>query len=68
MKDKKISLSQMFRLNREFSMTKTEREQLRILKKERQEDIRSYLIENGLIEYKKHNTKKSKVRKKEKIK
>ena len=32
------------------------------------EDIRSYLIENGLIEYKKHNTKKSKVRKKEKIK
>lgn len=44
MKDKKISLSQMFRLNREFSMTKTEREQLRILKKERQEDIRSYLI------------------------
>ena len=44
MKDKKISLFQMFRLNREFSMTKTEREQLRILKKERQEDIRSYLI------------------------
>lgn len=44
MKDKKISLSQMFRLNREFSMTKTEREQLKILKKERQEDIRSYLI------------------------
>lgn len=44
MKDKKISLSQMFRLNREFSMTKTEREQLRILKKERQEDIKSYLI------------------------
>ncbi len=49
MKDKKISLSQMFRLNREFSMTKTEREQLRILKKERQEDIRSYLIIINLL-------------------
>ena len=35
MKEKKISLSQMLRLKKEFSMSKTEREQLRILKKEK---------------------------------
>lgn len=45
----KISLSQMFRLRKEFEMTKTEREQLRILKKERQEDIKTYLIIINLL-------------------
>ena len=41
---KKISLHQMWKLKKEFPSSKTEREQLRILKKERQEDIKAYLI------------------------
>ncbi len=49
MKEKKISLSQMLRLKKEFSMSKTEREQLRILKKEKQEDIKTYLIIINLL-------------------
>lgn len=49
MKEKKISLSQMLRLKKEFPMTKTEREQLRILKKEKQEDIKTYLIIINLL-------------------
>lgn len=49
MKEKKISLSQMLRLKKEFSMSKTEREQLRILKKENQEDIKTYLIIINLL-------------------
>lgn len=40
---KKISLHQMWKLKKEFPASKTEREQLRILKKERQEDIKAYL-------------------------
>ena len=49
MKEKKISLSQMLRLKKEFSMSKTEREQLKILKKEKQEDIKTYLIIINLL-------------------
>ena len=49
MKEKKISLSQMLKLKKEFSMSKTEREQLRILKKEKQEDIKTYLIIINLL-------------------
>lgn len=49
MKEKKISLSQMLRLKKEFSMSKTEREQLRILKKEKKEDIKTYLIIINLL-------------------
>lgn len=49
MKEKKISLSQMLRLKKEFPMSKTEREQLRILKKEKQEDIKAYLIIINLL-------------------
>lgn len=49
MKEKKISLSQMLRLKKEFYMSKTEREQLRILKKEKQEDIKTYLIIINLL-------------------
>lgn len=49
MKEKKISLSQMLRLKKEFSMSKTKREQLRILKKEKQEDIKTYLIIINLL-------------------
>lgn len=49
MREKKISLSQMLRLKKEFSMSKTEREQLRILKKEKQEDIKAYLIIINLL-------------------
>lgn len=49
MRGKKISLSQMLRLKKEFSMSKTEREQLRILKKEKQEDIKTYLIIINLL-------------------
>ena len=41
---KKISLHQMWRLKKEFPTTKTEREQMRILKKEKQEDIKAYLV------------------------
>lgn len=49
MKEKKISLSQMLRLKKEFSMSKTEREQLRILKKDKQEDIKAYLVIINLL-------------------
>nr|DAJ61638.1 MAG TPA: hypothetical protein [Caudoviricetes sp.] len=49
MRGKKISLSQMLRLKKEFPMSKTEREQLRILKKEKQEDIKAYLIIINLL-------------------
>lgn len=49
MKPKKISLFQMWKLRREFPATKTEREQIKILKKERQEDIKAYLIIINLL-------------------
>ena len=49
MRGKKISLSQMLRLKKEFPMSKTEREQLRILKKEKQEYIKAYLIIINLL-------------------
>lgn len=45
----KISISKMFKLKREFEITKTEREQIRILKKEKQEDIKAYLIIINLL-------------------
>lgn len=45
----KISISKMFRLKKEFEMTKPEREQMKILKKERQEDIKAYLIIINLL-------------------
>lgn len=45
----KISISKMFKLKREFEMTKTEREQIRILKSERQQDIKSYLTIVNLL-------------------
>lgn len=45
----KISISKMFRLKKEFEMTKTEREQMKILKKEKQEDIKTYLIIINLL-------------------
>ena len=41
---KKISLHQMWKLKREFPISKTEREQMRTLKKEKQEDIKAYLV------------------------
>lgn len=44
MKPKRISRFQMWRLKREFPMSKTEREKMRILKKEKQEDIKTYLV------------------------
>lgn len=40
---KKISLHQIWKLKKEFPVSKTEREQMRILKKEKQEDIKAYL-------------------------
>lgn len=46
---KKISLHQMWKLKKEFSTSKTEREQLRILKKEKQEDIKAYLVIVNLL-------------------
>lgn len=46
---KKISLHQMWKLKKEFSISKTEREQLRILKKEKQEDIKAYLTIINLL-------------------
>ena len=49
MEPKKISLFQMWKLRREFPATKTEREQLRILKKDKQEDIKAYLIIINLL-------------------
>jgi len=41
---KKISLHKMWKLKREFPTTKSEREQMIILKKEKQEDIKAYLV------------------------
>ena len=49
MKPEKISLFQMRKLRKEFPTTKTEREQLRQLKKDRQEDIKAYLIIINLL-------------------
>lgn len=49
MKPKKISKFQMWRLKKEFPTSKTERDQLRILKKEKQEDIKAYLIIINLL-------------------
>lgn len=46
---KKISLHQMWKLKKEFPASKAEREQLRILKKERQEDIKAYLTIINLL-------------------
>lgn len=49
MKPKKISRFQMWKLKKEFPTSKTEREQLRILKKDKQEDIKAYLIIINLL-------------------
>lgn len=49
MKPEKISRFQMWKLKKEFSTSKTEREQLRILKKDKQEDIKAYLIIINLL-------------------
>lgn len=49
MKPEKISKFQMWKLKKEFPTSKTEREQLRILKKEKQEDIKTYLIIINLL-------------------
>lgn len=49
MKPEKISKYQMWKLKKEFPISKTEREQLRILKKEKQEDIKAYLTIINLL-------------------
>lgn len=49
MKPEKISKFQMWKLKKEFPASKTEREQLRILKKDKQEDIKAYLIIINLL-------------------
>ena len=49
MKPEKISKYQMWKLKKEFPTTKTEREQLRILKKDKQEDIKEYLTIINLL-------------------
>lgn len=49
MKPEKISKFQMWKLKKEFPTSKTEREQLRILKKDKQEDIKAYLIIVNLL-------------------
>ena len=49
MKPEKISKYQMWKLKKEFPTSKTEREQLRILKKEKQEDIKAYLTIINLL-------------------
>lgn len=49
MKPEKISKYQMWKLKKEFPTSKTEREQLRILKKDKQEDIKAYLIIINLL-------------------
>lgn len=46
---KKISLHQMWKLKKEFPASKAERDKLRILKKERQEDIKAYLVIINLL-------------------
>lgn len=49
MKPEKISKYQMWKLKKEFPISKTEREQLRILKKDKQEDIKAYLTIINLL-------------------
>ena len=49
MKPEKISKYQMWKLKKEFPTSKTEREQLRILKKDKREDIKAYLIIINLL-------------------
>lgn len=49
MKPEKISKYQMWKLKKEFPASKIEREQLRILKKDKQEDIKAYLIIINLL-------------------
>ena len=49
MKPEKISRFQMWKLKKEFPASKTEREQFRILKKDKQEDIKAYLIIINLL-------------------
>ena len=49
MKPEKISRYQMWKLKKEFPMSKTEREKLRTLKKERIENIKAYLVIFNLI-------------------
>lgn len=49
MKPEKISKYQMWKLKKEFPASNTEREQLRILKKDKQEDIKAYLIIINLL-------------------
>lgn len=49
MKLEKISRFQMWKLKKEFPTSKTEREQLRMLKKDKQEDIKAYLIIINLL-------------------
>ena len=49
MKPEKISKYQMWKLKKEFPTSKIEREQLRILKKNKQEDIKAYLIIINLL-------------------
>ena len=49
MKPKKISLFQMWKLRKEFPTSKTEREKMRILKKDKQENIKAYLIIINLL-------------------
>lgn len=49
MKPEKISRFQMWKLKKEFPTSKTEREQLRILKKDKQENIKAYLIIINLL-------------------
>ena len=49
MKPEKISKYQMWKLKKEFPTSKTEREQLRILKKDKQEDIKAYLTIINLL-------------------
>lgn len=43
-KPNKISFYQMWKLKKEFPTSKTEREQMRVLKKEKIEDIKAYLV------------------------
>lgn len=49
MKPEKISRFQMWKLKKEFPTSKIEREQLRILKKDKQEDIKAYLTIINLL-------------------
>lgn len=43
-KQEKISRFQMWKLKKEFPTSKTEREKIRISKKEKIEDIKAYLV------------------------